>query len=141
MLETAGCTKLDTCGASASAGSGGSAGAGGTSGTGGTDCSSASAGSAGAPATCDQLTALNACLSAFCKADGAGTPFCGCFLKGYDLSPAGGTPDCACIAFDTPGAFSPSAYCAQAAAVGAMPSDIDCAATTSPLVSMCVGVQ
>ena len=84
------------------------------------------------------LTALNACLSAFCKADGAQTPFCSCYLKGYDLRAA---PKCDCAAFNTPETFSPANYCAQAEAVGASPSDLDCAATTSPLTSMCIGVQ
>ena len=137
VLNSASCIKLDTCGASA--GSGGASGSAGAGGFAGSDCStSASAGSAGGPTSCALLTALDACLSAFCQADGVGTPFCSCYGKGYDLSPA---PDCVCVAFDSPGAFSPAAYCAQAAAVDASPSDIDCSATTSPLRSMCVAVQ
>jgi hypothetical protein len=47
-----------------------------------------------------QLTALEACFSTFCQANGAGTQFCTCFTRGYDLGPP---PDCECISLGSLG--------------------------------------
>ena len=125
-FNTASCSGQNACAASAGAG-----GASGASGAGGSaDC--ASAGSAGAPTTCDQLTALQACFTAFCQADGAGSPFCTCFKRGYDL---GAAPGCLCVPFNA------TAFCQQAAASGVDSSSLDCSAATSSVATQCVGVQ
>ncbi|HEX3774574.1 MAG TPA: hypothetical protein VHV51_08930 [Polyangiaceae bacterium] len=131
----ASCSAQNACGGSS--GSGGTAGT--SAGSGGTNCtdSSASAGTAGAT-TCSALTGLNACFSAFCQADGAGTPFCGCFSKGFDLGapetdPTTGATTCPCTPVD------PAAFCAAYAGVDG--ASVDCSAADSVVASMCVGVQ
>jgi hypothetical protein len=129
-FNTASCSGQNACGASA--GAGGTGGAGGTSGAGGSSDCTSSAGSAGAAATRNQLTALQTCFSAFCQADGAGSPFCTCFKRGYDL---GAPPDCQCVPFNS------AAFCQQAAANGVDGSNLDCSAATSSVATQCVGVQ
>jgi hypothetical protein len=125
-LNTASCSDQNDCATS----SGGS---------GGTSCvaGNSTAGSAGAAATtCGQLTALQACFSAFCAADGIGTPFCTCYGRGFDLhAQSGDDSSCTCIPIDG------ASFCAQAAFNGLDGSDVDCTSATAPLVSMCVGVQ
>ena len=125
-------------GAVAKGGGGGvSTGGTGTAGNGGAEAGASSAaggasggvGTAGAAGTtCGQLTALDACFAAFCKASGAGTPFCTCFAKGYDLAPA---PDCACIPLNS------AAFCQQAEANGLDGSHLDCTAATTAVASQC----
>lgn len=117
-----------------SGGSGGSAGAGGSSCTG----ESANAGSGGST-TCAALTATKSCLTAFCKSDGAGTPFCNCFLKGYDLSAPntdtnGNETGCACVAFND------AKLCATFADPDAGDT-VDCSVVDGQVASMCVGVN
>jgi hypothetical protein len=132
-LNSASCVQ-NACTAS-SAGSGGtsSAGAGGTSaGTGGSDCSDTSSAVDAGATTCGQLSAVQACFSTFCAADGLGTPFCTCFSKGFDL---GAPPDCGCITLDA------AAFCAQAAANGLDGSSLDCSAATGAVATQCVDVQ
>jgi hypothetical protein len=129
-LNTAGCSSQSIC--ATGAGAGGASGSGGAGGTGGSSNCSSSGGSAGAPTTCGQLTALQACMTAFCKADGAGTPFCTCFTRGYDL---GAAPTCGCISFDS------AAFCQQAKDNGLDGSSLDCSAATSAIATQCVGVQ
>jgi hypothetical protein len=75
-------------------------------------------------------------LSAFCAADGLGTPFCTCYGRGFNLK--GSTSDatsCTCIAINA------ASICAQATLIGLDGSEVDCNQLTSPLLSMCVGVQ
>lgn len=79
-----------------------------------------------------QLTALEACFSTFCQANGAGTPFCACFTRGYDLSPA---PDCDCIALDS------IAFCQQAEANGLDGANLNCASATAAVALQCVAAQ
>jgi hypothetical protein len=133
-LDTTSC--IPTACTTSSAGSGGasSAGAGGTSaGTAGSDCSDTSSSTVDAGATtCGQLSAVQACFSTFCAADGAGTPFCACFTKGYDL---GAEPNCGCVTLDA------AAFCAQAAANGLDGSSLDCSAATGAIATQCVDVQ
>ncbi len=118
--------------------SGGSGGSAGTGGAGGTDCVSGATAGADAGTMCPQLTALQACLTAFCASGGpgVGTPFCGCYATGYDLAPQStDSSSCMCIQ------FFPAQFCTQAAATGATAdSYADCSSVTSPLISMCVGV-
>jgi hypothetical protein len=133
-LNMASCSAQNACATS-----------GATAGAAGSSCAAAaSAGSAGTAATtCDALTGLQACLSGFCAGDGAGvgSPFCGCYASGLDLSGSTDTsdpsaPPCTCITFHA------DAFCAQATANGLTAANYaDCAAVTSPLISMCVGVQ
>ncbi len=129
-LSAGGCS--DMCSATGSAGTGGTGGA--------ANCSTgaASGGSAGAAPTCGELTAVQTCFNTFCKADGAGSPFCNCWLKGYDLSPPttdsdGNEAGCACITFDT------AAFCTANAGVD--PSTFDCSSASGQVATMCVSVQ
>jgi hypothetical protein len=128
-LSLANCSQSACSSSPASAGSSGSGG--------GSDCStSASSGSGGAATTCGELTAQQACLDAFCAADGIGTPFCGCYAHGFNLK--GATSDatsCTCIAINA------ESICEQATLNGFDGSEVDCTLLTSPLLSMCVGVQ
>jgi hypothetical protein len=90
-------------------------------------------GAAGAAGTtCGELTALDACFNTFCQANGAGTPFCACFTRGYDLSPA---PDCDCIALDS------IAFCQQAEANGLDGANLNCASATAAVALQCVAAQ
>jgi hypothetical protein len=110
------CPNLQPCGTTSGAtGDAGSSSAGGTS----TDTT-----------TCDQLTALQTCLTAYCKI--ADNPFCDCYKRGFDLGPS---PACACVA------FSPTEYCQEAAAQSIDAANFDCSATTGGIASLCVGVQ
>jgi hypothetical protein len=121
-LNTASCSDQNACATS----SGGS---------GGTSCvAGASAGSAGdaGVTTCGQLTALQTCFAAFCAADGAGTPFCTCYTRGYDL---GAEPTCGCITLNA------AAFCQEAEANGLDGSQVDCSASTSAVATQCVDVQ
>jgi len=129
-LSVVACSDMNNCGSSASAGAGGSS----------CVAGNASAGSSGAPTTCAAWTALQSCLTTFCKSDGVATPFCNCFLKGYDLSPpatdtSGNETGCACVKFD------PAPYCAMAIASGNDGSATDCSAASGQVATMCVGVQ
>jgi hypothetical protein len=129
----ASCSAQNACGGSAGVGGTG----GSSAGTGGSNCTdtAASAGSGGAT-TCDYLTALQACLTSFCRTDGASTPFCGCFTRGFDLEGADGTATaCQCKPFD------PSTICGPALAAGLVGSDLDCSASTGAIAPLCVGVQ
>jgi hypothetical protein len=131
VLNAASCEPKSACATSdAGAGAGGSGG-----GDGGcsTDTSTPDAAT-----TCGQLTALQDCLGAFCKAAGAGTPFCTCFTRGYDLSGPGmdsSHPGCLCIPFNA------AAFCQQAADNGLDGSDLDCSVATASIATQCVGVQ
>ncbi|HWZ91712.1 MAG TPA: hypothetical protein VNW92_22775 [Polyangiaceae bacterium] len=135
VLNAASCQPQNACATSdAGAGTGGSgAGTGGGAGS----CSTTDTSTADAATTCGQLTALQDCLGAFCKADGAGSPFCTCFMRGYDLSPPGdnSNPGCLCIPFNS------AAFCQQAADNGLDGSDLDCSAATASVATQCVGVQ
>jgi hypothetical protein len=126
-LSLANCSQSACSSNAATAGSAGSS-----------DCStSASAGSGGAAATtCDELSAREACLSTFCAADGIGSPFCTCYARGFDLkAPSSDATSCTCIAINA------TSICAQATLNGLDGSEVDCNQLTSPLISMCVGVQ
>jgi hypothetical protein len=133
VLSSASCTIPNAC-TTSSAGSAGSAGTS-SAGSGGSNCSdtsdSASAGSSGAT-TCGQLTALQTCFGTFCAADGAGTPFCNCFTKGFDL---GAPPDCGCVTLNA------AAFCQQAADNGLDGSNLDCSSATGSVATQCVDVQ
>ena len=131
LLSVMGCggssntdTNAGGAGGSSAVGKGGSTPASGSGGAG--------AGAGAATATCDPLTALQTCFSAFCKAGGAGTPFCTCFVRGYDL---GAAPACECVTFNA------TAFCQQAEANGLIGSDLDCPAATSAVATQCVGAQ
>lgn len=117
-----------------------SGGSGGTAGAGGSSCTSESVngGSGGGTTTCAALTATKACLTTFCKSDGASTPFCNCYLKGFDLSAPntdanGNETGCACITFDD------AKLCAAFPDPDA--SDVDCSVVSGQVSSMCVGVD
>ena len=129
-LSAAACSDMNQCSSKASAGAGG------------TSCvaGNASGGSGGSSATCTAWTAYQACLSTFCKTDGVGTPFCNCFLKGYDLSPPvtdtnGNESGCACVA------ANPADFCMRTQAQGIDGSSVDCSAASGQVASLCVGVQ
>jgi hypothetical protein len=132
VLSGASCTIPNAC-TTSSAGSAGSAGTS-SAGSGGSNCSETSAASAGASGatTCGQLTALQACFGTFCAADGAGTPFCSCFTKGFDL---GAPPDCGCVTLNA------AAFCQQAADNGLDGSNLDCSSATGSVATQCVDVQ
>ena len=85
-----------------------------------------------AGAACGELTALDACFDTFCQAKGAGTPFCACFVRGYDLSEP---PNCECISLNT------AAFCQQAEASGLDGSNLDCDAATAAVALQCVAAQ
>ena len=109
-------------------------------GAGGTGCAdTAASGGTTSVSTCPLLTATKACLTTFCKSDGADTPFCNCFLKGYDLSAPntdtnGNETGCACVAPDD------AAFCANPAN-DPDSSTVDCSVASGSVASMCVGVQ
>ncbi|MEO8905553.1 MAG: hypothetical protein ABI488_23805 [Polyangiaceae bacterium] len=94
-----------------------------------------SSGDAGAssdptPTTCDELTALTACLDAFCKTES--NPFCTCWTRGYDLD----LDHCSsCKVFDS------AEYCLEAKNSGADPASFDCSAATGQVSPLCVPVQ
>jgi len=120
-LTSASCSDRNACAASDAAGAGGSS----------CVAGNASAGSGGATVTsCAELTAFEACLSTFCKGSGAGSPFCTCFTRGFDLGAS-----CTCVKFDT------AAFCQNAQANGIDASSLDCSVVTSQVATMCVGVQ
>jgi hypothetical protein len=98
----------------------------GTTNAGGGDAGSSSSD----PTTCDQLTALQTCMTAFCKT--TDNPFCSCYEKGFDLGPS---PGCACVDFDA------AEYCKEAAANGVDAANLDCSAATSAVATQCVNVQ
>ncbi len=90
---------------------------------------SSNAGTAGAAgsSSCDALTTLRSCFTAYCAT--TTNPFCNCYKKGFDLS----TTDCpACITFDA------AKFCADQAASGVT---FDCSAATGAVGTACVGVQ
>jgi len=100
---------------------------------GNSNASAGSSGDAGATgstsATCDLLTAVQSCMKAYCTS--ATNPFCSCWRRGYDIT----TNGCTCIAFD------PKKFCDQAAANGTDATTYDCAAASSGVASICVGVN
>jgi hypothetical protein len=81
------------------------------------------------PAKCELLTAMQSCMTAYCKT--ASNPFCGCYNQGKFLT----TNGCTCVEFNA------KKFCADAedSAVGA--SSYDCAADSSAVSSFCVPVQ
>jgi hypothetical protein len=88
------------------------------------------AGTAGSSSvTCDQLTALRACLDSFCQPADK-NPFCTCYTRGDDIG-----SDCTCTTFDS------ASYCQQAAANGVDAESLDCSAASSSVATLCVGVQ
>ena len=90
----------------------------------------AGAGSDPTPTTCPELTVLKDCMDAFCQT--ADNPFCTCWKRGYDIN----LSDCpSCSTFDS------AEYCLEAQNTGADPASFDCAASSSSVSSLCVGVQ
>ena len=79
--------------------------------------------------TCDQLTTLRACMDAFCAS--TSNPFCTCYKRGYDIDGSA----CTCKA------FSPTQFCKEAAANGIDAASYDCAAASSSVATICVGVE
>lgn len=78
-------------------------------------------------ATCDYLTAMRSCMTAFCKT--TSNPFCTCYKRGYDLT----TNGCVCVPFDA------EKFCDNAAGLSA--DAYDCAAASSGVSSYCVPVS
>gem|GEM_PF-1078197 len=79
--------------------------------------------------TCDLLTAVRSCMDAYCAT--ATNPFCTCYKRGYDIT----TNGCKCVDFD------PKKFCDQADFNGTDPTTYDCAAASSGVSSICVGVK
>lgn len=84
---------------------------------------------AGNGSTCDFLTAVQSCMNSYCAT--ATNPFCTCYKRGYDIT----TNGCTCVTFDT------KKFCDQAEANGADATAYDCAAASSSVSSICVGVM
>jgi hypothetical protein len=88
------------------------------------------AGSTEDTTTCDQLSALRACMDSFCAT--ASNPFCTCYNRGHlDIS----VNPCSCIAFDS------AKFCQQAADNGIDAASYDCSAATASVATICVAVQ
>ena len=82
------------------------------------------------PTTCAELTALKACLDAFCKTDS--NPFCTCWTRGYDIN----VNDCpSCMPLDS------AEYCLKAKNAGEDPASFDCSAAIGQVSPLCVPVQ
>lgn len=93
------------------------------------------AGAAGAAGTtgsssCQQLSDLEACMTAFCATVPATNPFCNCFKKTpqFDLN----TVTCLCVPFD------PQKFCDDQAASGVT---YDCSSATGAVGTACVNPE
>jgi len=118
------CSDQNACSGAASAGSAGSCSSSGNSaaGSSGADGGTLSSG-------CSSLLAtIDACYKAFCAADGAGSPFCMCWTKNYDLD----SKNCVCIA------PTKASVCDGLDLSNFQPSDYNCSAATGSVATLCV---
>ncbi|HKO46465.1 MAG TPA: hypothetical protein VJV79_02000 [Polyangiaceae bacterium] len=86
------------------------------------------AGASSSEAPCELWTAFRTCMTSYCKT--ASNPFCTCYKRGFDISPA----SCGCIDFE------PAKLCAQAAANGVDAKSYSCATDSSRVSTICVSV-
>ncbi|MEI9940260.1 MAG: hypothetical protein WDO69_23830 [Pseudomonadota bacterium] len=93
-----------------------------------TSNASAGAGGDAGATTCDLLTAVQSCMSAYCAT--TSNPFCTCFQRKYDID----TTSCMCIPLDA------KSICDQESR-GVDAASYDCAAESSRVSSICVTVN